>query len=198
MHVGEDGRLHEQTVAQDAVPGRAAAGDQLGALILGRVDEGQNAVELGFIGRRAHFGGQVQRVAQLDLAGAGGQGFDDLGIDRPLHQQARAGDAGLAGGGEDARQGADRGLGNIGVVEDDIGRLAAQLEDHRGEVLPGGGGDLTPRAPAAGEADLAQAAASHQGLADAQVAGDDVEHALGEARFLDQLGEFQGGGRGVL
>lgn len=70
-----------------------------------------------------------ERMAKPQLARAFGNFVDDLLIDLALDQQTRAGGAALAGAGEDSRLGADRGKIKVGIVEDNIGRLAAKLQD---------------------------------------------------------------------
>ena len=71
-----------------------------------------------------------------------------------MHQRARAGDAGLAGGGEDARDDALDGIVERRVLEDDVGGLAAEFER---DLLDRAGGQLIDAlagAVAAGEGDL--------------------------------------------
>ena len=126
---------------------------------------------------------QVHRVAHAGRARDGEQLLDERVVDAVLHQQARAGDAGLPGRREDAGDRAEHRLLEVGVVEHDVGRLAAQL--HRGVLeVPR---RLLVDEPAgrvgAGEADLA-----HQRMLDQRrahlgaEAGDDVEHAGRETR----------------
>ena len=92
--------------------------------------------------------------------------------------------------------GARHGRIEIGVGEDDVGALAAQLE---GQTLERGGGvghDLLGRAVLAGEGDLVDAGMPHQrGAGVRPVAGHDVDHAVGEARLLGQVGQPQRGQR---
>ena len=53
--------------------------------------------------------------------------LDELIVNALLHEQPRAGDAGLAGRGEDARDHALHRVVEIRIVEHDVRRLAAEL-----------------------------------------------------------------------
>ena len=112
-------------------------------------------------------------------------------VDAALDEQPRPGDAGLAGRREDARERADDRLVQVGVLEDDVRRLAAQFHRHRDQQLAGVGGDLSSHAGAAGEAETIDATAGQQCLPRAVVAGDDVDDAWRKARFLDELRELE-------
>ena len=78
--------------------------------------------------QRAHLAALVQAGPDLDGQGAAHQLADEAVVDRTLHEQARAGGAHLAAAGEDADEGAVDGGLEVGVGEDDVGALAAQLE----------------------------------------------------------------------
>ena len=96
---------------------------------------------------------RVVRSAQPDGAGPVDQRIDEVVVDLVLHEQAGAGRADLAGVEEHRGQRiVERDL-EIGVGEDDVGVLAAQLE---GDLLHGGGGrrhDAPAGLHAAGERD---------------------------------------------
>ena len=113
-----------------------------------------------------------------------------------MDQRARTRDAGLAGGGEDPRDHALHGLLEIGVVENDIGRLAAEFERD--------GLDAARRQPvnmlagfvAAGECDFRDVLMGDQRLAHfTPEAGDDVHHARRKSRLLEQLAKSERGDR---
>src|SRR3712207_6550179 len=91
---------------------------------------------------RADVGVLVQRVAHAQGADPPLQRGDDLVVDRLLHQQPGTGAAHVALVEEDALDDALDGLVDGGVVEDDVGGLATELER---ELLAGAGdraGDL--------------------------------------------------------
>jgi hypothetical protein len=85
----------------------------------------------------------------------------------------------------------------VGVGEDHVGRLAAQLQ---GDPLDGPGGplhDAPPDLGRAGEGDLGHPGVLDQPPADHPTGpGEHVDHPVGDARLGGQLGEGQGGQRG--
>ncbi|MCY1352244.1 hypothetical protein D9M69_385320 [compost metagenome] len=91
-----------------------------------------------------------------------------------------------------------RGL-QVGILEDDIGALPAQLQLHALEVALGGLDDAPAGGGGAGEGDLAHVLVLGQALAGGvSVTRHHVDHAIGEAHFLHQFGDAQGGQRGDL
>ena len=144
------------------------------------------------INQRADVNAFVQRVAQAQLRHARLQAGDEGVGDILLNQQARAGAADLALIEEDrVDQTFDCAL-EIGVVIDDKGRFAAQLQ----RQLDAGSGGRPPDMPAdggrAGEGDLVQVAMRHQRRACFIAAGYDIDHARRQTGFGDDLGEEQG------
>ena len=98
---------------------RPAAGDQLGAGIDRGRNERLDMPALPFRRERPDFRRHVERRADADRLGLGLQDLEKAVLDAALDDQARAGDAALAGSGEDA---GDLGVGGtfeIGVGEDD-------------------------------------------------------------------------------
>jgi hypothetical protein len=84
------------------------------------------------------------------------------------------------------------------VAEEDVGRLAAELERHRDQVLGRVLHDLATRGRLAGEGDLGHARADGQRLAGLEAeAVDDVEHAGGQ-QVGDQLGQHHDRRRRLL
>ena len=72
------------------------------------------------------------RVAEPDLAARAVHALQQLVVDLAPHERARAGDAGLAGGREDAGQHAGLGASiQVRVGEDDVRALAAELQRAR-------------------------------------------------------------------
>jgi uncharacterized protein YidB (DUF937 family) len=108
-----------------------------------------------------------------------GELLDGLVEDGLLHEEARAGAADVALVEVDALDDAFDGLVDAGVLEDDVGGLAAEFER---EALAGardGLGDALADLGGAGEGDLVDAGVVDEGRAGAPVAGDDVDDAGG-------------------
>ncbi|CAM5187054.1 hypothetical protein CDEN61S_04010 [Castellaniella denitrificans] len=87
----------------------------------------------------------------------------------------------------------------VGVLEHDLRRLAAQFEHHRAVVPRGGRGHLLAGGGGAGEGDVPDAGMGAQGRAGlVAVAGDDVQRPGREAHAGGHFGQIQGGQAGVL
>ena len=148
---------------------------------LGGVDLGQHAFVVRAVGQRADGRRRVLGRADHGLRAEGreplGEILDDVGVD----EQARAGDAALAPAGEDGVGDAPRRQIEVGVGPDDVWGFAAQLHDHRLDLLSRQRCHRPTTMGAAGEADHA-----HVGVTDQRrpgggaVAGDDIDHAGGQ------------------
>ena len=91
--------------------------------------------------QRSELGARIERVADADVARPLGDRSDDAVVERPLHEQARAGRAALSVEREDLRERrVDREL-RVGVLEDDHRRLAAELHRDALERRRTGRGD---------------------------------------------------------
>ena len=86
---------------------------------------------------RAGLGLVVERPAEPDLLRPGDHLVDEVVLDRVLHDEPGASRADLAGVQEHGGQRVVEGHLDIGVGEDDVGVLAAELE---GDLLDGLGG----------------------------------------------------------
>lgn len=75
----------------------------------------------------SHLRFRLQRITQLDGVRFLDESRDELVLDPVVDDQARTGDTCLAGGGEDACHDAVGGGIHIGIVEQDVGGLAAEL-----------------------------------------------------------------------
>ena len=92
---------------------------------------------------------------------------------------------------EDADLGAFDRLVELGVVEDDVGGLAAELERARNQALGGRFGDAVADFGRAREGELVEARVVKHGLARAgAAAGDDVDDAGGE-HLVEELAELE-------
>ncbi len=132
-----------------------------------------------------HLGGVVQRVADLDvLDGCLERGQEP--IDRgALDQDARARAAVLSGVAEDGeRRGGSR-LVEVGVGEDDVGRLASQLQRYTLDGLRRELADPPPDLGRSGEGDLRDVWMLHQAFADHAARADDhVQHSVRKPRLV--------------
>jgi hypothetical protein len=159
----------------------ARHGDGVGDVALDLLDRA-------LVDQRALHDADLDAVADLHLGDLAGEFRDELVMDAVLHEEAVGADAGLA---HVAVLRGDRALDggvDVGVVEDDEGRVAAQFQPdllhRRGRLLHQ---QLADRRRA-GEADEAHGGVRGHDAADLLgVAGHDVDHALGEAGALGQL-----------
>ena len=148
----DDGRLVEPAGVEMR---RFLAAVQDGrAFLLGLVDLGLDPLELTDGRERPHLGLLFQRIADLDLLRRLADEIVEEAVgDTVLHVEARARDAALAAGAEDAGDDAVGGAFEIRVLEHHDRRLAAELKRHLGEVLGRVAHDVAGRLRAAGEAD---------------------------------------------
>src|SRR5205085_2136696 len=92
LDVVEEGRLHEEAAAAEP----ASAGHEPGSLALPQVHIAKNLIHLLLRHLRPLFGGWLQRVADLALAGQLGEALDEVAVDFLLDEQPAAGGATLA------------------------------------------------------------------------------------------------------
>ena len=147
---------------------------------------------------RAHVGVLVERITDAQLAHPLLQQVLETLRHAFGDQNPRAGAADLTRIEPDrVRHAFDRRV-QIGIGEDHEGRLAAQLQRQR----LSGAGRLATNAAAhlgrAGEGNFIQTVMRDDGRAGATVAGDNVEHALGQPHLGRDLGKGECGERGVL
>ena len=122
----------------------------------------------------------VVGLAGLRGLGLLGQRVDDVGVDLGRGDHARRRRAVLAGvevAADGDRLGRER---DVGVVEDDHRRLAAELEVHALEVGRGGAGHLHACAHGARDRDELRRRMRHERAARVAIAADHVEHAWRE------------------
>ena len=198
----EQGRLDVVAAGQVAVQvGLVAADQYFSAFLLAQVEVGHDLGQLFLGSLRAHHGVGIERAAHLDRRHARQAALHELVVDRFLDQRtARAGaDLALVEG--EQHQALDCLVQEAVVLvhhvgKEDVGRLAAQLQRGRDQVVGGGLRDHAAGAGRTGEGDLGDALAGgqrHAGFAAETV--DDVEHA-GRQQISDQLGQHQDRDRG--
>ena len=87
----------------------------------------------------------------------------------------------------------------IAVVENDVGRFAAQLQRHFLQIAGRRLQNQLADFGGAGEGDLVDIRMRSQGSAGGfAIARDDVHHAVGNAGFLNQFAQAQAGKRSLL
>ena len=191
-HVGHDGRLVEVALVALAL----AAGLDLGALGDGIADERVHGVQAALGDERAHAGVGFEAVADLHVLGVGGEALDELRIDLLVHQEAGRRDADLAGvaelvGAQDVHR-----LLEVGILEHDGRRMAAQLHGDALHVRAGQRRELLADRCRARERHLPDDRMRDQVLADLRRhAVDQLDHAgrhAGIDEGLDQLGARAG------
>lgn len=101
---------------------------------------------------------------------------------------------------EDTKVGPRDGVVNVGILKDNVGRLATQLEGNLLEVALGRGlEDGTADSGGTGEGDLVDVHVAGDGrTSDTTETGDDVDHTRGETSLLDELTGVQTGEGGLL
>ena len=142
--------------------------------------------------QRTHLGRWVERVADADRLDVLGEQRREAIERRFLDEHPRARAAVLAGVGEHSAGRRRRGGLEIGVGEDHVRRLAAELERDALDRRGGGGGDRAPHLGRAREGDLRDVRVLDEPLpARAPRPDDDVDDPLGKSRVERQLGEAQ-------
>src|ERR1700722_15205947 len=162
----EDRRLDKPSFAALWTRAFGAAENARGALAFGDFDVVEHLLELRPGRDRTDLSRVEKRVAHAGGLAQCNELVDELVVDRTMDQRARAGDAGLAGRGENARDNALDGVVDHGVLEDDIGRFAAELQRHRFDGPRGKLVDALSGAVAPGEGDLRDMRMSDKTLAD--------------------------------
>ena len=156
------------------------------------LDEGRDRLAVRRRDQRAHLGRVVLGIADLHAARRLDQQLDEAVVGAALDEDARARAAVLAGVVEDRVRRRRGRLLEVGVGEDDVGRLAAELErdalDRRGRALHHRAPDLGR----AGEADLRHVRVLDQAAADdGALADEDVDDALRDPGLEHELGQPQ-------
>ncbi len=159
----------------------------------------QHLVHMCAVGHRSQFGLGIKRIANADGTGALDKSAHEFGRNRALHQNARTGQTLLTIGHEDAGQRTVERALQIGTLQDDVGRLAAQL--HRGAFKVACRRRIDQRSAraAAGERHQIDVRMADQGGAsDCAPAIDHVHHAIGHTCFAQDLHQAHKGQRRVF
>ena len=148
---------------------------------------------------RAHLGRVVLRVADAHVARRLDEQLGEAVVDGALDEDPRPRAAVLARVVEHGVRRGGGGLLEVGVGEDDVGRLAAELERDALDRPGRAAHHLLPDLGRAGEADLGDVGVLDQPLPDDRaLADDDVDDALGEAGLEREVAEPDRGQRREL
>ncbi|MNE17071.1 hypothetical protein D3C80_1100400 [compost metagenome] len=172
-----------------------AAGDHAPAFGRGDVDVAIGGLALIFADRRTDLGVGIQGVADAQGLHLLGQGRHEAVVDAVLNDQAAGGRAALAGGEEAAVQGDGHGPLQVRVVQHDQRVLAAHLQLHPRLTRDSAGRDPRPHALGAGEADARHILVVDDRLPHPAAADDHVQHAPGQAGFVEDGDQGLGRGR---
>ena len=192
VDVDEDGRLVVVAAALQPM----AAGGQLGALLQADLDVALDRVELLLGDQRSHLARLFGRRSDADRHGARDEFADEAVVDGTLHEQPGTGRTDLARAGEDADQRAvDSGF-EVGVFEDDVRALAAQLQADLLHVPGAGPHDGLADLDAAREGDHVDVARRSEVVAHLTArTGEHLEDALRQAGLFEDVAELERGER---
>src|SRR5438093_4079826 len=196
IDVVENCRLHVEALAKLL---RVPAADGHFRFLLAEFEVRADAVVLFFADQRAHFRFAIQRCAQLDALGFFRHGVDEFRINSLLDEDAAAGGANFSLVDEDSEKRAVNGGFPIGAIEEDVGRLAAELESDALEGVRGAFDYNFSDGGAARECNLI-----HSGMSDERgscgftKAVDNVDDAGRQAQFFEPVGDFHHGKRRLL
>ncbi|MCY1194025.1 hypothetical protein D9M72_53140 [compost metagenome] len=193
--VGHDGGGEEEALAVQ----RAAADHHLAAVLLGVVDEGAHGGNAAFMRQRAHVGAVFQTVADLDVLQHFGEAREELLVGAVLHVEAGGRHAHLAGVADLELGQHGGGAVDVGVVEHQHGRMAAQFHGDALHVGAGQGGQLLAHRHGSREGHLAHDRRTDQVVGDlGGFAPDDVQAALGQAGIVEHAGDRHDGAGRIL
>src|SRR5215472_15742735 len=175
-----------------------AAGNQPEPVVHAELDVFLDHALLGGGDQRPHVGGRLRRMPDLDLPRQFRHAGQELLVDALLHEQARGGAARLAGVAEHPEDGGAGCRLDVGVVEDQVRGLAAQLQADALHLHAGLGPDPLARPGLAREGDLVNLLAGDDLRAhDGSRARHQVQHSFRNPGLLDRLHQLVGRGRRV-
>src|SRR3984885_7519760 len=192
---GQNRRLDEISLIADAI----AAGHDRGAIGLALREIARHPFELLLGGERPHLRALAQCMSDANLPRLARDALDDLFEDALMRIQTRSGSADLTGIVENRSCCSRNGYARIGVRKDDHGRFASQFERYLLEIARSGLDDEPADLARTREGDLVDIRMGRDGGARGWTKPrDDVDHAIGNSRFLDQLPEAERGQRRLL
>jgi hypothetical protein len=191
VDAGEDRR---RDVPASFVAGWCAAGGDVCAFGAAGVDVAVDPVALPAGGQWTDLGGRVGGVADGHGPHGGDQGVYHVLVPAVWGEEAGLCHAGLAVVGEGGVLESGRGGGQVGVVADDRGRLAAELQGVSLEVLAAERRDSPAGGGGAGERHHVDTGVPDEVLTGRGPAGDDVLRAVPRHDRRDHAGRFTSNG----
>ena len=157
------------------------------SILLGDFREAANGIVYLLIEERTHIVGAPCQTTIVALNRRNNL-IDEVIVDRTLHEQTRIGAANLSLVSEGEINGIRHRFIQIRVLEDDHGRLAAELHDETLHLLRAGRGDCLPGDCAAGEADELNVWMLDQGHAALRsLSHNRIHHSSREAGIVSRL-----------
>ena len=194
---GNQGGLEKFAFAQIAALGALAAGDDLRAFLLADFHIFGDGVHLAGVHLRAHLGVVFPRQADFHFFEFFCQRGHEFIVNTLLHENARAGAAHLALVEQNAFLRALERFVERHIVEEDIGRFAAQFERGGNQHFGGGNAHMAADFGGAGEGQLIEAfVVQHVFAGFGAAAGNHIEHAFGQ-QMVDFLGKRKQAQRGA-
>lgn len=200
LHVGadvaEDGRLDEVALVTVSL----TTGLECGTLLLAGLDVAHDAVILKLADLGTLESLVVERVTDLVLGGTLLEGGQELVVDALLNEDTGTGAAALTVVVVDTKVDPADGLLDVGIVEHNVGRLAAKL---KGDLLQVGSSsslhDLATDNGRSSEGNLVNIhVRGDGGTGSLAIARDEVENTSGELGLVDELSEDEGRKGGLL
>eukprot|EP00906_Rhabdomonas_costata_P014954 RCo021454 len=195
-HVGEQGRADEVALGAHPLP----AALHLRALLLALFDVPQDLLELDLVHLGALVGVRSKLVTQLDGLRPGDKALHKLVVHSLLDEDSGPSTAHLAVVEEDSNSRPSHGYIEISVVEDNVGRLAPELQSHSLEVrLRRELHDGSAGRPRTGEGNLQHILVGRQRGPDGGTEPrDQVEDSVRKPNLVTELRKQQCGERGLL
>ena len=156
----------------------------------------RHAVQLLLADERSEIGPVVDAGADAQRPGVAGDVFEDAIVRRLFDEDPRSGRAHLSLVVEDRRRSGARRALHVGVGQDDVRRLATELQRQLLQVARRGANEDPADLRRTGERHLVHAVVGGEGRARGLAkAGHEVDDARGNARLLAQLDEADGAER---
>lgn len=195
-NVGEQSGLDEVALVTVALTTLSDGG----TLLLAALDVVHDTLELELRDLGTLEGVDGEGVTELVLGGTLLEASDEFVVDLLVDQDTRTGAAALAVVEEDTKVGPRDSVVNVGIVEDNVGRLATQLESDLLQVTLGSGlQDHTANDGRTSEGNLVDVHVVGDGVTGHTTeTRDDVDNTGGEASLLNEFTHVQTRERGLL